>query len=148
MACSKLEAMGHLLHKTGLWQWSTGISVPTEYVKQKFVQSTVLIINEIVLKNVWTWSTLLIYLATVQAALGPVALDSLYNSDLDPNSDLYKLRKELGLKILTIAVLVILITAPIGSIAITLSGPKLLNKKSSNTEGETQENLNLEEGNS
>jgi len=86
--------------------------------------------------------------ATVQAALGPVALDSLYNSDLDPNSDLYKLRKELGLKILTIAVLVILITAPIGSIAITLSGPKLLNKKSSNTEGETQENLNLEEGNS
>ena len=117
-------------------------------VKQKFVQSTVLLINGIELKNVWTWSTLLIYLATVQAALGPVALDSLYNSDLDPNSDLYKLRKELGLKILTIAVLVILITAPIGSIAITLSGPKLLNKKSSNTEGETQENQNLEEGNS
>ena len=111
------------------------------------MQSTVLIINGIELKNAWTWSTLLIYLATVQAALGPVALDSLYNSDLDPNSDLYKLRKDLGLKILTIAVLVILITAPIGSIAITLSGPKLLNKKSSNTEGETQENLNLEEGN-
>ena len=27
MACSKLEARGHLLHKTGLWQWYTGISV-------------------------------------------------------------------------------------------------------------------------
>merc|ERR1712004_925777 len=67
--------------------------------------------------------------ATVQAALGPVALDSLYNSDLDPNSDLYKVRKDLGLKVLTIAVLVILITAPIGSVAITLTGPRLLNKK-------------------
>ena len=75
-----------------------------------------------------------------------MALDSLYNSDLDPNSDLYKLRKDLGLKILTIAVLVILITAPIGSIAITLSGPKLLNKKSTNNQEETQDNLNLEEG--
>ena len=46
-------------------------------------------------------------LATVQAALGPVALDSLYNSGLDPNSELYQMRKELGLKVLTIAVLVI-----------------------------------------
>ena len=27
MVCSKLEAGGHLLHKTGLWQWYTGISV-------------------------------------------------------------------------------------------------------------------------
>lgn len=68
--------------------------------------------------------------ATVQAALGPVALDHLSNSDLDPDSDLYLMRKELGLKVLTVAVLVILITAPIGSIAISLSGPKLLKKSS------------------
>ena len=66
--------------------------------------------------------------ATVQAALGPVALDSLYNSDLDETSELYQERKALGLKVLTIAVLVILITAPIGAIAITLTGPRLLNK--------------------
>ena len=71
--------------------------------------------------------------ATVQAALGPVALDNLYDSvgsgQLDENSDLYKTRQALGLKVLTIAVLVILITAPIGSIAITLAGPRLLKKK-------------------
>ena len=82
--------------------------------------------------------------ATVQAALGPVALDSLYNSDLDQDSELYKTRKELGLKVLTIAVLVILITAPIGSIAITLTGPRLLNKTTNDKEAkktEDQENL-------
>ena len=27
MACSKLEARGHLLHKTGLWQWDNAIRV-------------------------------------------------------------------------------------------------------------------------
>ena len=84
----------------------------------------------------------------MQAALGPVALDSLYNSDLDPNSDLYKVRKDLGLKVLTIAVLVILITAPIGSVAITLTGPRLLNKKVSKTTDEgAQENLTSEAAN-
>ena len=66
--------------------------------------------------------------ATVQAALGPVALDTLYSSSLDHDDDLFKARRELGLKVLTIAVLVILITAPIGSIAITLAGPRLLTK--------------------
>lgn len=76
--------------------------------------------------------------ATVQAALGPVALDSLYNSDLDPESELYQTRNTLGLQVLTIAVLVILITAPIGSVAITLMGPRLLNKK------ETSEETNKE----
>ena len=67
--------------------------------------------------------------ATVQAALGPVALDTLRNSDLDTNSEQYEMREKLGLKVLTIAVLVILITAPIGSVAITLAGPRLLNKQ-------------------
>lgn len=65
--------------------------------------------------------------ATVQAALGPVALDTLYSSfePTDPNFNIYK---ELGLKVLTIAVLVILITAPIGAVAITVAGPRLLSQ--------------------
>ena len=77
--------------------------------------------------------------ATVQAALGPVALDSLYNSDLDETSELYQERKALGLKVLTIAVLVILITAPIGAIAITLTGPRLLNKTDMKKDEENQD---------
>ena len=44
-------------------------------------------------------------------------------------SPIYSLRF-LFLQILTIAVLVILITAPIGAIAISLSAPRLLNKHS------------------
>lgn len=59
--------------------------------------------------------------ATVQAAIGPIALDSaraLSNRSGD--------EEDLGLKVLTIAILSILITAPIGSIAISLLGPKLL----------------------
>lgn len=58
--------------------------------------------------------------ATVQAAIGPLALD---------NARTFKAGKEdeeLGLKVLTIAVLVILITAPIGATAVNLLGPKLL----------------------
>ena len=64
--------------------------------------------------------------------MGPVALDNLYNSGLDPGNDLYKTRYVFSSQILQIAVLVILITAPLGSIAITLSGPKLLKKSDSN----------------
>ena len=79
--------------------------------------------------------------ATVQAALGPVALDNLKDSDLDKNSDLYKEREDLGLKVLTIAVLVILITAPIGSIAITLAGPRLLKKSDSNENNDATNNV-------
>lgn len=76
--------------------------------------------------------------ATVQAALGPVALDNLYSSELDEESELFQMRRELGHKVLTIAVLVILITAPLGSIAITLTGPRLL-KKSEPSEDKQQE---------
>ena len=100
--------------------------------------------------------------ATVQAAIGPLALDkakealasSGFNcsqqllSDLRSNNetmeninplspsengdigDMVELCKmvEYGEKVLTIAVLVILITAPIGAIAIMTSGPKLLSQ--------------------
>ena len=78
--------------------------------------------------------------ATVQAALCPVALDNLYNSGLDPGDDLYKTRYVFSSQILQIAVLVILITAPLGSIAITLSGPKLLKKSDSNNIENTTDN--------
>ena len=71
--------------------------------------------------------------ATVQAALGPVLLDKIAKDDE------FKEWNDLGLQVLTIAVLVILITAPIGSVAITLMGPRLLNKKE-NTE-ETNEQV-------
>ena len=36
MACSKLEARGHVLHKTGLWQGYTGISVNMLKKHRKF----------------------------------------------------------------------------------------------------------------
>ncbi len=74
--------------------------------------------------------------ATVQAAIGGIALDNAKNLPEDHES-----REEyerLGSMILTIAVLVILITAPIGAIGIMLSGPKLLKREEEN-EGEGHE---------
>ena len=35
MACNKLEARGHLLHKTGLWQWDNAISVADQIQSSK-----------------------------------------------------------------------------------------------------------------
>ncbi|XP_042569814.1 sodium/hydrogen exchanger 9B2 isoform X1 [Cyprinus carpio] len=57
--------------------------------------------------------------ATVQAAIGSTALD-MSRSAGDEQLQIY------GLGVLTVAVLAILITAPIGALAIGLSGPKLL----------------------
>jgi NhaP-type Na+/H+ or K+/H+ antiporter len=59
--------------------------------------------------------------ATVQAAIGPIALD--FAREKEDLRD-----KELATLVLTIAVLSILITAPLGAIAISTTGPKLLNK--------------------
>jgi NhaP-type Na+/H+ or K+/H+ antiporter len=59
--------------------------------------------------------------ATVQAAIGPIALD--FAREKENLRD-----KELATLVLTIAVLSILITAPLGAIAIAMTGPKLLNK--------------------
>lgn len=58
--------------------------------------------------------------ATVQAALGPTALDK-----VDSNDPLQVYYAE---TVMTICVLSILLTAPAGAIIITLSGPKLLTK--------------------
>nr|CAD7578322.1 unnamed protein product [Timema californicum] len=59
--------------------------------------------------------------ATVQAALGPIALDLARNLDAKDSIVLAD-------KVLMVAVLAIMITAPLGAIVITLFGPRLLNK--------------------
>ena len=75
--------------------------------------------------------------ATVQAALGPVALDNLSNSSInEEDPERFEKYHALGLKVLTIAVLVILITAPIGAIAITLAGPKMLKQHAKKEEND------------
>lgn len=58
--------------------------------------------------------------ATVQAAIGPVALMYAKRLHLGPHYEEY------GIQILTIAVLAILITAPFGATAIALLAPRLL----------------------
>ena len=66
--------------------------------------------------------------ATVQAAVGGQALDDakkLFPKDGITQEDITHY-EDLGLKVLTIAVLAILITAPIGAIAIKLSAPVFL----------------------
>ena len=80
--------------------------------------------------------------ATVQAAMGPLALGKVRDAlqSAHPGADctdigaeeesLAKLCTfvEYGHQLLTIAVMVILLTAPIGAIAIMVTGPKLLHK--------------------
>ncbi|XP_046737471.1 sodium/hydrogen exchanger 9B2 [Diprion similis] len=58
--------------------------------------------------------------ATVQAALGPTALEQVSAEDAE--------RTEYGETVLMLCILSILITAPIGAIIITLAGPRLLTK--------------------
>lgn len=59
--------------------------------------------------------------ATVQAALGPLALDMAKRAT-NPDPQLI----HVGEQILTLAVLSILITAPLGSVSILALGPRLL----------------------
>ncbi|XP_064597342.1 sodium/hydrogen exchanger 9B2-like [Liolophura sinensis] len=61
--------------------------------------------------------------ATVQAAIGPVAYDTAVRSE-----GTYQ-EKQMGLQILTLAVMSIILTAPIGGALILLTGPKLLSKE-------------------
>ncbi|XP_042856263.1 sodium/hydrogen exchanger 9B2-like isoform X4 [Penaeus japonicus] len=72
--------------------------------------------------------------ATVQAAIGSQALDFAQKSEAGPEII------RLGEQVLTITVLVILITAPLGAAAIMLSAPKLL------TKGKTKDTLDLPDG--
>ncbi len=54
------------------------------------------------------------------------------------------IQEELGLKVLTIAVLVILITAPIGAIGVTLLGPILLSSSSTDDKNDQKTEQNDE----
>nr|CAD7194577.1 unnamed protein product [Timema douglasi] len=63
--------------------------------------------------------------ATVQAALGPVALDIARKQSMSDEI------QTLASQVLTISVLSILVTAPLGAMAISLTGPRLLNKGAS-----------------
>ena len=60
--------------------------------------------------------------ATVQAALGPVALETVRRLNAGPEAE------QMAQNILTLAALSILITAPIGAMAMQFSGPVLLEK--------------------
>ncbi|XP_038060372.1 sodium/hydrogen exchanger 9B2-like [Patiria miniata] len=60
--------------------------------------------------------------ATVQAAIGPLAWEVAINKNAGP------LAEQNGIKVLTLAVLSIILTAPIGAILIALGGPRLLEK--------------------
>ncbi|XP_013384872.1 uncharacterized protein LOC106154881 [Lingula anatina] len=66
--------------------------------------------------------------ATVQAAIGSIALDTARDHGHGDMKEFW------GLQILTIAVLSILVTAPIGAAAIALTSPKLLRKTKTDTE--------------
>uniref|UniRef100_A0A8D8UTQ0 Sodium/hydrogen exchanger 9B1 n=1 Tax=Cacopsylla melanoneura TaxID=428564 RepID=A0A8D8UTQ0_9HEMI len=68
--------------------------------------------------------------ATVQAALAPVALNLVKNSNMEGTPDY-----SYASSILTIAVLSILITAPLGAIGITYGGTRLLHKSQPNYRG-------------
>ena len=66
--------------------------------------------------------------ATVQAALSPMALDIVRARNDMENEARAKL-------VLTVAVLAIMLTAPFGSIAIALAGPKLLQRAEASETG-------------
>lgn len=72
--------------------------------------------------------------ATVQAAIGSLSWDTAIKMKAG------KKAIHSGRQILTIAVLVILITAPIGAIGISLTGPRWLKKESKKTEDGVQHN--------
>ncbi|KAF3815482.1 hypothetical protein GH733_016435 [Mirounga leonina] len=76
--------------------------------------------------------------ATVQAAIGSVALDT-------ARSHGEKQLEEYGMDVLTVAFLSILITAPIGSLLIGLLGPRLLQKaKHQNKDEDVQEETSVQ----
>ncbi|XP_054169184.1 sodium/hydrogen exchanger 9B2-like [Oppia nitens] len=74
--------------------------------------------------------------ATVQASLGPMALDFI-NSD-----DNYINDRKYAEKVLDLAVLAIIVTAPLSSLLISLTGPLLLTTNKSQKSEKTQTNKN------
>lgn len=65
--------------------------------------------------------------ATVQAAVGALALDLARHYQAGPQAELY------GIQVLTLAVLAIICTAPVGAIAISWSGPRWLQRQDKTT---------------
>ncbi|XP_063042662.1 sodium/hydrogen exchanger 9B2 [Engraulis encrasicolus] len=76
--------------------------------------------------------------ATVQAAIGSTALD-LAREEGNVELEGY------GLQVLTVAVLAILITAPIGAVAIGLTGPRLLQRYTTMPEEQTEKPVEMPE---
>lgn len=75
--------------------------------------------------------------ATVQAAIGSVALDT-------ARSHGERQLEDYGMDVLTVAFLAILITAPIGSLLIGLLGPRLLQKFEHQNKEEAQEETSVQ----
>ncbi|GBN92685.1 Sodium/hydrogen exchanger 9B2 [Araneus ventricosus] len=78
--------------------------------------------------------------ATVQAAIGPVALSLARKQQLGPEAE------EFGITILTTAVLSILIAAPLGATSIALLAPRLLEKDANNSDHEKQKPDTTDDG--
>ena len=81
--------------------------------------------------------------ATVQAALGPIFLDLVLKLKEDEWEALGDKDVWLGMgnDILTLAVLSILITAPLGAVSILALGPKLLSSDTQEEEGDQPDEL-------
>ena len=87
--------------------------------------------------------------ATVQAALGPIFLDNvkaLNAADFEQLGDQAEWL-QMGNDILTLAVLSILITAPLGAVSILALGPRLLEQDEVKTE-DAEESLDMDTGKS
>ncbi|PAA47344.1 hypothetical protein BOX15_Mlig031303g3, partial [Macrostomum lignano] len=61
--------------------------------------------------------------ATVQAAIGPAVLDTAYRTGAGPEA------QAMGAQILTVSVLAIVLTAPLGALLISLLAPRLLSRQ-------------------
>ena len=85
--------------------------------------------------------------ATVQAAVGGQALDDAKRLVVKDGMSMEDIEhyQDLGLKVLIIAVLAILITAPIGAIAIKLSAPSFL-KCSSDIQKDKDNEVGMSDG--
>lgn len=99
----------------------------TAVVIRMIITTAVSVRSNLNLKEKIFVSLALMAKATVQAALGPVALDEVSSSDDET-------QKEYAEKVRMICVLSILLTAPIGAFLITLGGPKLLTKVRTTTQ--------------
>ncbi len=75
--------------------------------------------------------------AFFKAAIGSIPLDTARERGFTG-----QYQERVGIEIVTIAVLVILITAPIGAIAIAVSGPKFLKKETADDARHDVENTN------